>query len=85
MSGVSQNGLVCCTLKREQPLRLLSNLFFYHFNCSEPTYKSQGIKPLKIIPTYKLERCIIMRKGNFIIGEISKINLIESKFLIARN
>ena len=30
-----------CTLKEDQPLRLLLNLLFYHFNCSEPTYKSQ--------------------------------------------
>ena len=32
------------TLKEDQPLRLLLNLLFYHFNRSEPTYKSQRIK-----------------------------------------
>ena len=37
------------TLKEDQPLRLLLNLLFYHFNCSEPTYKSQNIKLLAVI------------------------------------
>ena len=37
------------TLKEDQPLRLLLNLIFYHFNHSEPTYKSQPIKLLDII------------------------------------
>ena len=32
-----------CTLEEDQPLRLLLNLLFYHFNCSEPTYKPQYI------------------------------------------
>ena len=31
------------TLKEDQPLILLLNLLFYHFNRSEPTYKSQRI------------------------------------------
>ena len=31
-------------LREEQPLRLLLNLLFYHFNRSEPTYKSQRMK-----------------------------------------
>ena len=33
----------------DQPLRLLLNLLFYHFNRSEPTYKSQHIKLLDVI------------------------------------
>ena len=37
------------TLKEDQPLRLLLNLLFYHFNCSEPTYKSQRINLLDVI------------------------------------
>ena len=37
------------TLREDQPLRLLLNLLFYHFNCSEPTYKSQCIKLLHVI------------------------------------
>ena len=37
------------TLKEDQPLRLLLNLLFYHFNRSEPTYKSQHIKLLDVI------------------------------------
>ena len=32
------------TLKEDQPLRLLLNLLFYHFNRSQPTYKAQRIK-----------------------------------------
>ena len=40
------------TLKEDQPLRLLLNLVFYHFNCSEPTYKSQRIKLLDVIAAY---------------------------------
>ena len=37
------------TLREEQPLRLLLNLLFYHFNRSEPTYKSQRIALLHVI------------------------------------
>ena len=37
------------TLREEQPLRLLLNLLFYHFNRSEPTYKSQRIALLDVI------------------------------------
>ena len=36
-------------LREEQPLRLLLNLLFYHFNRSEPTYKSQRIALLHVI------------------------------------
>ena len=32
------------TLREDQPLRLLLNLLFFHFNRSEPTYKSHRIK-----------------------------------------
>ena len=32
------------TLREVQPLRLLLNLLSYHFNRSEPNYKSQHIK-----------------------------------------
>ena len=38
------------TLREDQPLRLLLNLLFYHFNPSEPTYKSQRIKLVDVIP-----------------------------------
>ena len=37
------------TLREEQPLRPLLNLLFYHFNHSEPIYKSQRIKLLNVI------------------------------------
>ena len=56
--NVSRKGVLCApdsrkffetpciirTLKEDQPLRLLLNLLFYHFNRSDPTYKSQRIK-----------------------------------------
>ena len=38
-----------CTLKEDQPLRLLLNLLFYHFNRSEPTYKSPRINLLGVM------------------------------------
>ena len=37
------------TLREDQPLRLLLNLLFYHFNHSESTSKSQRIKLLDVI------------------------------------
>ena len=37
------------TLRENQPLRMLLNLLFYHFNHSEPTYKSERIKLLDVI------------------------------------
>ena len=37
------------TLREDQPLRLLLNLLFYHFNRSELTYKSQLTKLLDVI------------------------------------
>ena len=42
------------TLTDDQPLRLLLNLLFYHFNRSEPTYKSQHIKLPDIIAEWNL-------------------------------
>ena len=39
------------TLREDQPPRLLLNLFFYHFNRSKPTHKSQCIKLLDVIAT----------------------------------
>ena len=45
---ISAGGTVR-TLREDQPLRLLSNLLFYHFNRSEPNYKSQHIKLLDVI------------------------------------
>ena len=46
---VCQNISIVRTLKEDQLLRLLLNLLFYHFNLSEPTYKSQCIKLLDVI------------------------------------
>ena len=37
------------TLREDQPLRLLLNLLFYHFNRSKPTDKFQRIKLLDLI------------------------------------
>ena len=47
----SQTITIIRTLREDQPLRLLLNLLFYHFNHSEPTYKSQRIKLLDVIAT----------------------------------
>ena len=53
------------TLKDDEPLRLLLNLLFYHFNRSELTYKSQRIMLLDVIE----ERSEIIREGGLqIIG-----------------
>ena len=41
--------IIARTLREDQPLRLLLNLLFYHFNRSEPTYKSQRIRLLDVI------------------------------------
>ena len=43
---------IVCTLRKDQPPRLLLNLLFYHFNHSEPTHKSQCIKLLDVIAAY---------------------------------
>ena len=43
---MSLQHIIVLTLKEDQHLRLLLNLLFYHFNHSEPTYKSQCIKLL---------------------------------------
>ena len=42
---------IVSTLTEEQPLRLLLNLLLYHFNRSEPTYKSQRIVLLHVSAT----------------------------------
>ena len=47
--GLNRIITVVRTLKEDQSLRLLLNLLFYHFNSSEPTYKSQSIKLLDVI------------------------------------
>ena len=51
------NLTIGCTLKEDQPLRLPLNLFFYRFNRSESTYKSQRIKLLDIITVSIAEKC----------------------------
>ena len=45
---VFQNAIIP-TLKKDQPLRLLLNLLFYHLNHSEPTHKSQFTKLIDVI------------------------------------
>ena len=78
-----------CTLKEDQPRGLLFNLFFYHVNRSEPTYRSQCIKLLDVIAVcnqlnvialnyilltiFSYNFEINMWKGPLIFGEISKI------------
>ena len=41
---LNQAVFIVRTLRKDQSLRLLLNLLFYHFNCSVPTYKFQRIK-----------------------------------------
>ena len=40
---------IVCTLRENQPLRLLLNSLFYHFKRSQPNYKSQRIKLLDVL------------------------------------
>ena len=40
--------IIVRTLREGQPLRLLLNLLFYHFNHSEPTYKFKRTKLLDV-------------------------------------
>ena len=51
--NLSQTKTIVRALREDQPLRLLLNLLFYHFNLSEsaraPYYKSQCIQPLDLI------------------------------------
>ena len=49
--GSCEPTFIGCTLKEDQPLRLLLNLFFYLFKSFKPTYKSQCIKLLDVIAT----------------------------------
>ena len=44
LSHLNQAVSIVRTLRKDQSLRLLLNLLFYHFICSVPTYKSQRIK-----------------------------------------
>ena len=48
-SPIYHGNAIVRTLKEDQPLRLLLNLLFCHFNGSEPTYKSQRINLLDVI------------------------------------
>ena len=41
---IVRRSYIVRTLREDQPVRLLLNLLFYHFNDSESTYKSQRIK-----------------------------------------
>ena len=43
-STFASRNTLGCTLKEDQPVGLLLNLFFSHFGHSEPTYKSRRIK-----------------------------------------
>ena len=76
------------TLREDQPLRLLLNLLFYHFNRSVPTYKSQRIKFLDVIAA--CNQLNVNALNHILITFFSwrrfhRVYLIESKFLIAGN
>ena len=47
--SVKADFTIVRTLREDQALRLLLNLLFYHFNHSEPIYKSQLIKHLNVV------------------------------------
>ena len=63
----------------EQPLTLLFNLLFYHFNRSEPTYKSQRMKSFGIIATRNESNVNAVWKGHLIFEEISQIYRVSQK------
>ena len=86
--SMSLQHIIVCTLKEDQHLRLLLNLLFYHFNRSEPTYKSQHIKlpdgiatcnQLNVDTLYKILITI------FSWGRSHKLYPVESRFLISVN
>ena len=68
--GDTITGAIVRTLREEQPLRLLLNLLFYHFNRSEPTYKSQRIALLHVIAAVQSIKC-----------ECSKLDIDNNLFL----
>ena len=75
-------------LREDQPLRLLLNLLFYHFNHSESTYKSQRIKLPKVIAECNQLNASALNQISitiFSLGRSHRLYLIESKFLIAGN
>ena len=70
------------------PLRLLLNLLFYHFNHSEPTYKSQRIKLIDVIVACSQLNVNALNMISITIfswGRSHRLYLIESKFLTAGN
>ena len=76
------------TLREDQPLRLLLNLLFYHFNYSEPTYKSQRIKLLDVIAACNQLNVNPLNQISITIfswERSHRLYLLENKFLIAGN
>ena len=75
-SSASNKITIVRTLKEDQPLRLLLNLLFYHFNHSEPTYKSQRLKLLDVIYPCNQLNVNALNKTSitiFFLGDISQI------------
>ena len=76
------------TLRKDQPLRLVLNLLFHHFNHSEPIYKSQRIKLLDVIAVCNQLNVNVLSLISITIfscGRSHTSYLIESKFLVAGN
>ena len=83
---LSLRSTIVRALREDQPLRLLLNLVFYHFNHSEPTYKSQRIKLLDVIAACNQLNVNALNLISMTIlswGRSHKLCLFESKFLIA--
>ena len=68
---------------RDQPLRLLL-IFFFHFNRSEPTYKSQCIKLLGVIAACNELNVNALKMGGGG-GRFRRLYIIEGKFMTAGN
>ena len=74
ISLLQVNTAIARTLKEDQPLRLLLNVLFFHFDRSEPTYKSQRIKLLDVIAVCnQLKMNSPSDIYNLFLGEISQI------------
>ena len=69
---VYKSGVIVRALKEDQPLRLLLNLLFYHFNRSEPTSHKAPRCNCRV-QSIKCECSELDIDNNFFLGEISQI------------
>ena len=76
-NGLFRSKATGSTLKEEQPLRLLFNLFFYHFNRSEPSCIHNEILNLHL----KFDMCAENPFRNVIPLRIKLLNIISCNAL----